>query len=66
MRWLRYAADGRESYGIIEGDDRALERDSAGILRAEWTHPDGRLRLLANVSGEAAPRPVRHNFCISR
>jgi malto-oligosyltrehalose trehalohydrolase len=27
------------------------------VLRAAWTHPQGRLLLLANVSAEAAPRP---------
>jgi malto-oligosyltrehalose trehalohydrolase len=28
------------------------------LLRAEWAHPQARLRLLANVSGEAVPRPA--------
>ena len=28
-----------------------------GVLRAGWRHPDARLRLLANVSGESAQRP---------
>jgi len=38
--------------------DPHATRARAALLRAEWTHPQARLRLLANLSGEAKPRPA--------
>jgi hypothetical protein len=33
-------------------------RDDNGLLRASWRHRAGRLRLIANLSGEAVRRPA--------
>ena len=35
----------------------SMTRHDGSLLRAGWTHPDGRLRLLANLAGEPARRP---------
>ncbi|HEY1541651.1 MAG TPA: malto-oligosyltrehalose trehalohydrolase [Xanthobacteraceae bacterium] len=37
--------------------DPHATRARDALLCAEWTHPQGRLRLLANLSGETGPRP---------
>jgi maltooligosyltrehalose trehalohydrolase len=37
--------------------DRDSTRREGPLLRAAWMHPEGRLRLLANVSGGSAQRP---------
>jgi maltooligosyltrehalose trehalohydrolase len=37
--------------------DPAATRCDGPLLRAGWRHPDGRLQLLANVSGESVERP---------
>ncbi len=38
--------------------DPHATRARAALLRAEWTHPQARLRLLANLSDETWPRPA--------
>src|ERR1051326_6286585 len=42
MRWLRYMADGRESYGIIEGD-AVVEVRGDPFAAYERTRPRGKL-----------------------
>jgi malto-oligosyltrehalose trehalohydrolase len=37
--------------------DPNVTRSDGPLLRAGWSHPEGRLLLLANVSGESARRP---------
>jgi malto-oligosyltrehalose trehalohydrolase len=41
--------------------DPHATRARGTLLRAEWTHPHARLRLIANVSDEAWPRPADWN-----
>jgi malto-oligosyltrehalose trehalohydrolase len=41
--------------------DPHATRARGTLLRAEWTHPHARLRLLANLSDEAWPRPADWN-----
>lgn len=51
MRWIRYAADGRESYGILEGDDVVEVRGDpfAGYERLSVRRKLSAVRLLVPV-----------------
>jgi 2-keto-4-pentenoate hydratase/2-oxohepta-3-ene-1,7-dioic acid hydratase in catechol pathway len=51
MRWLRYAADGRESYGIVEGDAVVEVRGDpfAGYERTATRRPLGSVKFLVPV-----------------
>jgi 2-keto-4-pentenoate hydratase/2-oxohepta-3-ene-1,7-dioic acid hydratase in catechol pathway len=51
MRWIRYAADGRESYGILEGDDVVEVRGDpfAGYERLASRRKLSAVRLLVPV-----------------
>jgi 2-keto-4-pentenoate hydratase/2-oxohepta-3-ene-1,7-dioic acid hydratase in catechol pathway len=51
MRWIRYAADGRESFGILDGDQVTEVRGDpfAGYERAQTRRRIGEVKLLVPV-----------------
>ena len=66
MRWLRYAADGREAYGIIEGDEVVEVKGDpfAGYERTATRRKLDRVKFLVPVIPKNPIRPCpRGRFC---